>query len=136
MTRPVRLSPEALDALVSYEWPGNVRELERVIERLVTLAAGEVIELEDLPPLVGGDHLSALGPSLKRDERLRTWIRRYARLVLERRQGNKRETARVLGISYHTLQAYLRSPLDEEAAFDKARSEVAQATGFGAPGAA
>jgi len=136
MTRPVRFSPEALDALVTYEWPGNVRELERVIERLVTLAAGEVIELEDLPPLVGGDHLSALGPSLKRDERLRTWIRRYARIMLERRQGNKRETARVLGISYHTLQAYLRSPVDDVGSFDSSPPEVSQESEIGASGAA
>ena len=67
---------------------------------------------------MSGEHLSALGPSLKRDERLRTWARRYARLVLERRHGNKRETARVLGISYHTLQAYLRVPVDGGAAGD------------------
>jgi two-component system response regulator HydG len=113
LTRRLRFSAEALDALVAYAWPGNVRELERLIERVVTMASGDVIELEDLPPLVGGDHLSALGPSLERDETLRTWARRYARLVLERRQGNKRETARVLGISYHTLQAYLRAQADE-----------------------
>ena len=100
----------------------------------MTLAAGEVIELEDLPPLVGGDHLSALGPSLRRDETLRTWARRYARLVLERRQGNKRETARVLGISYHTLQAYLREPIDEgECALVPAANSEAS---LGAPGAA
>jgi len=31
--------------------------------------------------------------------------------VLERAQGNKREACRVLDISYHTLQAYLRYPI-------------------------
>jgi hypothetical protein len=40
---------------------------------------------------------------------------RYARLVLERSHGNKREACRVLDISYHTLQAYLRFPMDREA---------------------
>ena len=38
---------------------------------------------------------------------MRAWGSRYARLVLERCGGNKREACRVLGISYHTLQAYL-----------------------------
>ena len=40
---------------------------------------------------------------------LRAWASRYARLMLDRCDGNKRETARVLGISYHTLNSYLRT---------------------------
>jgi len=121
-TRQLRLSPEAMDALVTYPWPGNVRELERLVERMSALAAGEVIELEDLPPLVGGAHLSALGPSLERHETLRAWARRYVRVVLERHGGRKRETAGALGISYHTLQAYLRERF-EEPATEHGRSE-------------
>jgi DNA-binding NtrC family response regulator len=134
LTRQLRFSPEALDALVTHDWPGNVRELERLIERIVTLASGDVIELEDLPPLVGGRHLAALGPSLRNDETLRTWARRYARLVLERRRGNKRETARVLGISYHTLQAYLRASERESLGCDRI-PEVTDESTLGAPGA-
>jgi transcriptional regulator with AAA-type ATPase domain len=39
---------------------------------------------------------------------MRAWGSRYARLVLERCQNNKRRACRELGISYHTLRAYLR----------------------------
>lgn len=39
---------------------------------------------------------------------MRAWGSRYAHLVLERCGGNKRKTCRALGISYHTLQAYLK----------------------------
>jgi hypothetical protein len=39
---------------------------------------------------------------------MRAWGSRYARLVLERCDNNKRKACRVLDISYHTLQAYLR----------------------------
>jgi hypothetical protein len=53
-----------------------------------------------------------LGPSLNRDETLRAWGSRYTRIVVNRCQGNKRQACRVLGISYHTLQAYLRYPAD------------------------
>ena len=79
------------------------------MERAVALATSDVIELEDLPPIVGGDYGAILLPSFKRNETLRAWACRYARLMLDRCQGNKREAARVLGISYHTLTTYLKA---------------------------
>lgn len=111
--RPLRLSQGAADAMLTYEWPGNVRELERMMEGAVTLAESDVIELDDLPPAVRGGYPTALGPSLSRNESLRLWACRYARLVLHRCGGNKRKACRVLGISYHTLQAYLRLPIHD-----------------------
>ena len=108
--RPLRLSPSAAHALVEYEWPGNVRELERLIERAVALAESDIIDAEDLPPSVQGEY-AALGTSLRRHDTLRVWASRYARLVLERCEGNKREACRTLGISYHTLQGYLKNPV-------------------------
>src|SRR5206468_3266616 len=86
------------------------RSLSGLIERAVALTESEVIELDDLPPKVRGEYAEVLGPSLRRDDTLRTWASRYARLVLVRCRDNKREACRVLGISYHTLQAYLRYP--------------------------
>ena len=45
-----RLIPEDVyRRLISYPWPGNVRELRNVIERLVFLAKGRAMRLEDLP---------------------------------------------------------------------------------------
>ena len=38
--------------LWEYDWPGNVRELENLIERLVILADGELIDVENLPPSI------------------------------------------------------------------------------------
>jgi transcriptional regulator with GAF, ATPase, and Fis domain len=70
-TRPLRLSPGAADALISYDWPGNVRELERLIERSVTLAESDVLALEELPSAIRGDYAAALEPSLRRNERAR-----------------------------------------------------------------
>jgi transcriptional regulator with PAS, ATPase and Fis domain len=108
--RQLRLSPSAMDALIVYDWPGNVRELERLIERAVALAETDTIELDDLPTAVRGDYAEAILPSAQRNDTLRVWASRYARLILERCRGNKREACRVLGISYHTLQAYVRLP--------------------------
>ena len=108
-SRFLRLSRDAVHALTEYDWPGNVRELERLVERVVALAQSDMIELEDLPPAVKGDYGVSLGPSRGRNDTLRAWATRYVRLIVERVHGNKREACRALGISYHTLQAYLRA---------------------------
>ena len=97
----------AREAMVAYRWPGNVRELERLIEGAVALAPGETITLADLPPTIRGDYAAILLPSRARNESLRAWGARYVRLVLDGCGGNKRQACGVLGISYHTLQAYL-----------------------------
>lgn len=44
-----RLEPAVMAALLDYEWPGNVRELYNVLERMVILCDGEVVELSSLP---------------------------------------------------------------------------------------
>jgi transcriptional regulator with PAS, ATPase and Fis domain len=107
-TRELMMSPAAEEAMCLYDWPGNVRELARLTERAVALAASDRIELDDLPPAVRGDCSEVLGPSLADGDSMRAWGSRYARLVFERCGRNKRRACRVLDISYHTLQAYLR----------------------------
>ncbi len=106
--RPIALNAEAAEAMQLYDWPGNVRELERLIEGAVALAANERITLDDLPAVLRGEHTEALRESLDRNDTMRAWGARYARLVLGRCQQNKRKTCEVLDISYHTLMAYLR----------------------------
>jgi two-component system, NtrC family, response regulator HydG len=107
-TRDLSLSVTALEALRAYEWPGNVRELERLIESAVALVESDRIELDDLPPRVRGEYAAVLGRSIAEGHSMRAWGSRYARLVFERCGRNKRQACRLLDISYHTLQAYLR----------------------------
>jgi transcriptional regulator with PAS, ATPase and Fis domain len=106
--RRLKLTAGALDALMAYDWPGNVRELERVMERAIALAQGDEIRPEDLPSRISDVYVDVLMPSLDGNDTLRMWASRYTRLVLERHKNNKRAACRALGISYHTLRAYLR----------------------------
>src|SRR5499427_3425090 len=46
--RPARLAPGAIDALKQARWRGNIRELRNVIERLLIMSAGDVIEADDV----------------------------------------------------------------------------------------
>ncbi len=39
-----QVSPEAMDLLQQYDWPGNIRELRNLIERLLIMVPGNVIE--------------------------------------------------------------------------------------------
>ena len=102
-----------------------MRELERVIERAVAFAGSDLIEPDDLPPALLGGYGDALLPSFRSGETMRAWGSRYARLVLERCENNKRRACRELGISYHTLNAYLRfhSGVDEDPAAEAGEAE-------------
>ena len=46
----VKITSKLLDFLIGYSWPGNVREMQNLVERMVILAEGDRIGLEDLPP--------------------------------------------------------------------------------------
>ncbi|MBI5576935.1 MAG: sigma-54-dependent Fis family transcriptional regulator [Deltaproteobacteria bacterium] len=90
-------SPGARSALENYPWPGNVRELQNVVERSVILAQGEIgvthLNLEPLrAPLVPAESV------LKANER------EAIRKVLDETGGNRKQAARILGISLRTLQ--------------------------------
>jgi transcriptional regulator with PAS, ATPase and Fis domain len=44
-----KLTPEALEALLTYEWPGNVRELENSVQHMVAVNSGPLLHTHDLP---------------------------------------------------------------------------------------
>lgn len=43
------VADEVMARLLRYPWPGNVRELENMVERMVILAGGDTLTMEDLP---------------------------------------------------------------------------------------
>ena len=61
--RVKQLARDAMDVLQHYRWPGNVRELVNAVERAVSFADGEVIELRDLPEHVRDAARSQRAPS-------------------------------------------------------------------------
>lgn len=102
------MTPAAVDVLMAYDWPGNVRELERMLEGAIATAESRQISVDDLPVSLRGPYGDVLLPAVRLGDTMRAWGSRYARLVLERNAGNKRQACRMLDISYHTLNAYLR----------------------------
>lgn len=108
--------PEArtadLNALESYSWPGNVRELRNVLER--ALMVSEKGHLKITVPVDRSDGFDpeytmrfASDQSLKDlTEDLTEWACVQA---LRRSRGNRKEAARILGISRETIHRYMRN---------------------------
>ena len=99
-----RFSDEALQVLRNYHWPGNVRELENVIQRLVVMTDGNLIEVPDLPSLMRFSALRGEGF----DRTLAEVETEYIRNVLARVDGNKTRAAEILGIDRKTLREKLK----------------------------
>jgi DNA-binding NtrC family response regulator len=96
-------SENALSVLKNYHWPGNVRELENVVQRLVVMAEGNLIEVPDLPSLMRFSALQKTGLNRTLFE-VET---EYIRNVLTSVGGNKTRAAEILGIDRKTLREKL-----------------------------
>ena len=118
----VGLSRAAADRLFTYHWPGNLRQLQRVLHTAVALAASEVIGPDDLlietsteevhgadavAPPASPVHGNGTAPS-DGDLSLAAAEYRHIHDVLDHFRGNKRRTARALGVSRSTLDRKLR----------------------------
>lgn len=47
--KPVHFTPRAITSLMEHDWPGNVRELANLVERLMILYPGEMVDVNHLP---------------------------------------------------------------------------------------
>lgn len=103
--KPVpRFSDDSLRALKNYTWPGNVRELENVIQRLVVMTDGKMIDVPDLPSLMRFSALRENGL----DRSLAEVEAEHIRNVLASVDGNKTRAAEILGIDRKTLRQKLK----------------------------
>ena len=104
----MRLDNSALRLLAEYSWPGNVRQLRHVLEKLVILTPGPVLEvsalraaLESYGSAGASAPAGAGGRSLWGD--LDTLEEEHIRKVLQATGGNKSRAAAILGIERKTL---------------------------------
>jgi DNA-binding NtrC family response regulator len=105
MSKPApRFSDKALEVLKNYNWPGNVRELENVIQRLVVMTDGDIIDAPDLPPLMRFSALREAGF----DRTLAEVEAEYIKNVLANVDGNKTKAAEILGIDRKTLREKIK----------------------------
>ena len=103
-------TPAALARLADYPWPGNVRELENAIERAVVLTRATVLDEDALPREIR-DAASAGAPAMTFaiGTPLADIEMRVIRETLRHTRGDKRLTAKLLGIATRTIYRRLEA---------------------------
>ena len=99
-TKILGVNRDVLHRLMNHSWKGNVRELEHVLESAMIQSESDMIALCDLPrSLTLGDTVagSALRDATRRAER------QHILAALADAQSDKKEAARLLGISLASL---------------------------------
>jgi two-component system nitrogen regulation response regulator NtrX len=105
-----KLSEDALELLCSHSWPGNVRELKNIMERLIVMVPGEVIESGDIHKYMESydyDDVVAQNYSSLRQAR-EDFERRFISQALKQHNNNISVTAKNLGIERTNLHRKIR----------------------------
>ncbi len=99
-------TPHLLDKLVDYHFPGNVRELRNMVEKAMIMFTGDVLDI---------DNFDLDQPEVEErpsgEVAFGTMAEMEKRLILEamrRADNNQTNAAKLLGISYSTIQRKLR----------------------------
>jgi len=103
-----KFNKQTLKVLRQYDWPGNIRELRNLCERLSILLSGQTIEPENLPHEFtsclsavqeGSSHFLLPERGIDLDDLEADMIHQ----ALQRTNGNRSKSARLLGLSRDTL---------------------------------
>jgi two-component system response regulator HydG len=105
---PVKnISPTVSRKLFSYDWPGNVRQLRNAVETMVVLDTDGILDVDDLPPELADveqpQSVQGEGPTSLIGQPMSDIERWAIEQTLKLTNGNREETARILGIGARTL---------------------------------
>lgn len=109
------LSPDAMEALLTYPWPGNVRELKNIIERLVIMTAEDLITERHLPMAIRshrpGPRPAVLNPAEMGTYRIakEEFEKEFILQKLEENDWNISRTAEAIEIERSNLHRKIKS---------------------------
>jgi two-component system NtrC family response regulator len=105
--RPELVLPASIVSLFSqYRWPGNVRELENSVERIVLLAKGPEISVEDLPDFLKSASPAAGKPMMSLPDgelNLEAIEKQLILQAMEKCKGNQTRAAKYLSMTRRAL---------------------------------
>jgi len=91
--------PEAMDILCRRDYPGNIRELSQLVENAALLTDSDLVYPQHL-----GETAPAPSPSARHLSTLKENDDAHVAFVLSHTRGDRKEAARVLGITIRQLQ--------------------------------
>ncbi|MCE5300587.1 MAG: sigma-54 dependent transcriptional regulator [Spirochaetia bacterium] len=101
------ITKEALDIMTAYPYPGNIRELENIIQRMLVMAEGEMLDAHDVPYDVrasGSNPVAGEGLNARMDE----YEKKLLEQALKETGGNKLKAAELLKINRATFMARVK----------------------------
>ena len=105
----ITFSDAALQKLVQYHFPGNVRELQYIIERVIIMSDGDVLEPDDIifSPIESSNQNTT---DENNETKLSTIEKKAILRVIEKNNGNITKAAKELGLTrtalYRRLSKY------------------------------
>jgi len=113
------LTRRAQIVLLQHDWPGNVRELENVISGAAITAAGDFIDVCDLPAHLQRPRRGVASAGDWQPQPLEEVRRIHIQRVLQSCNGNRVRAAQMLGIGRTSLYRFLKRA-DKQAAAARA----------------
>ncbi len=110
-------TPDALREMSAYAWPGNVRELRNLVERLIIMTQGKVIDAPEVREHLGRESTAASGGEgadailsvrAYTDARER-FEREFIARKLKENGGNVSRTAAIIGMTRENLSRKIKS---------------------------
>jgi DNA-binding NtrC family response regulator len=92
--------------LSHFRWEGNARELENTIKRLI-ITNQKHIDIKDLPADILEQNEHFLDKALANELTLDEISKIYVKMVLDLKNGNKKEACKLLNVNYRTLMKKL-----------------------------
>lgn len=103
---------KAVEVLKEYAFPGNIRELQNIVKSSMLFAKGKEVGTDDLPSQVKPTEKNyvriPIGASIEEAEKT------LIEATLDSCDGNKTQTAKILGIGLSTLHGKLNQWKEEE----------------------
>jgi two-component system response regulator PilR (NtrC family) len=108
----LKISPEALQILLSYEYPGNVRELQNIIERAVALESSQELTAHNLSSYLSEQPFLKKGPidieipneGIDLEKMVEDLERTLLLKALDKTKGIKKKAAELLHINFRSMR--------------------------------
>src|SRR3989338_454646 len=111
--KKLQVTPEGMAVFQDHSWPGNIRELENVLERLITLLEGDVIDANAVRNALNAGNLSlSQGKTINIQDDLKQSVESFERDIIEEalkeEKGNKNKAAKKLHLTRQALHYKLK----------------------------